>query len=140
AKHAGEQPAEQAKPLRAAWANAGIDERDLRALPLGRPYEVWPNFALGQHDQRWPNRAQCRLDGPCEVEREVNDGEIGKVLAGFVVPSVCRGGNDALPAGKALAKACDDLAQQMDFADRDAVKPGNGIFVAIDWTESAEPL
>src|SRR5262249_43021663 len=57
----------------------------------------------------------------------------------FIMPGIGRGGNDALPIGKALAEAGDDLPQEVYLADADAVEPGDRPFAGSP-RNATEPL
>ena len=84
-QHAGDERPDAAVAGKAVVAQPAVDDRDASAVLFGGQDQVRPQFQLGQHQQRRPDAAHGRADGPTEIERAVEDGEVGVFLAGQLV-------------------------------------------------------
>ena len=92
-------------------------------MPFRGAQEIGPHFALGQHHDIRADAAQGALHRPGEIQRPEEHRQIGEALRRLDEPGVGGGGDDALPVGVALAERGDDVLEQVDFADADAVEP-----------------
>ena len=77
----------------------------------------------GQYEQVGADGGECPADGPREVERPGEGRQAGEAAAGFIKAGVGRGGYDAVPVRPLGPGAADELTEEVDFADADAVEP-----------------
>ena len=111
---------------KAAWTHAAIGYRHANANMLGGTQKIWPQLALGQHDDIRPNSPQGPFDRPGKVQRPPENGTAGKAL--FSLRETSFGGcrDDAVAMQVPLAKGGNDVFQKVYFTDADAMEPDAG--------------
>src|SRR5439155_10812373 len=74
-----------------------------------------------------PHAPQRSAYRPGKIERAEEHRQIGEALRRLVIAGVRGSGDDDVPLRMSPAKRHDDLPQEMNLADADAVKPGTGL-------------
>ena len=122
-QHGGNERTNAAIAGEAVIAQPAVDDRDSRAVILGRPDQVRPKLQFGEHQDRGPNAAHRVADGPTEIERAIEHAEVGVLLAGQFVTGAAGRRDDELPIGMGRSQFAQQDGDEIDFADADGVDP-----------------
>ena len=89
----------------------------MNALLVGIADKVWPEFELDKNQHGRTDPAECRLDGPAEIERGVKNSPGGIFLASKFKAGASGGGDHALPVGMLLLDPCQQGLEQVDLSN-----------------------
>ncbi len=98
---------------------------------FGGQDEVRPKLQFGEDQDRRADAAHRVADGPTEIERAVEHGEVGVFLAGQLVAGAAGRGDDELPIGVGGSQFAQQHGDEVYFANADGVNPdASGVAIA----------